>query len=392
MGAPSTAYHTTKLYHQKNGVVTAFDKAFFGDLTLHQIKDRFYLDYVFELNVGDVKLFIGGCEVDSYNYKMHKAERFGPLLVYEGKAYVLLKDAGLNTKAYIGTGIGAKLSYPAVASVLLKSAYYLSTVQAFEIKTNGGTAVNFSLPNVAAAATYNENITIPGEVGDLIEIRGKAINDEGTTYSAWQSAYIRPSFYFFKYARVDNGDGSVTFTVSLFPIAFEVNLSVVFKQAYVGSGSFTYCTVTVLAGNTTGTNTMALAGTALSYEVQSWTPPQLSDLTEIQNQGELAPKWRIKLRLQQEFENEYFLYITIMDDAGDTAILPIAVELSIYISGTTETGAYGEAFTFEDIIESDERSLILTYESGDTLTDISLSATASPPSVDGKEIVFTYET
>lgn len=392
MSAPIEAYSGKKLEFESEYPLALKLSEYSGDE-----KGLFYLDLLFIAKNGSDEGFIGAVELGSSNASMRSSSRIGKGRIKrssDGKVFILLNDAGLNTYASIGTGIGYRLTYPPVASILTKSSYYSLTNQGFEIKINGGSPTIINLPDVVANATYNEDEDIPGSLGDMIELRGFATNEEGTNYSAWQSAYIRPDEYYFRYSRVNNGDGTMTFSVVLFPIAFEVNLSVTFAQGYSGSGTISYCTVTVLAGNTTGSNNLTLLGTPLaSYSVSSYIPTALSDLTPVENNGELALKYHVHLILS-DYSSDNFaqLFIEIRDDDNSTPVnLPSPIDISLTISGDTESGFYSENIPVNGVqFDFEERELTLNYETGDTLSNVTMLATSTPLYVDGREIIFHY--
>lgn len=396
MGAPNTAYQDIildvdgDLHIAKE--LPEYLSAFGG------IEGLFYLDKLVYIDNGTVKGFVGAVRIGGANEQMHADARKSSVVIEddEGNEYVLLLDAGLNTLTLIETylGVDGRLTEPPTALVITRSAYYLDTTQSLEVKVNSGAVQTINLPDVAENGYFENNENILGSLGDYVELRGKAENDEGIKYSAWQGLYVRPEEYYFRYSRVNNGDGTMTFTVQLFPIAFEVNLSVTFAQGYSGSGTISYCTVVVLAGQTTGTNNLTLVGTPLpTYSVSSYYPTQLSDGTIVDNRGELALKYHIHLTLSDYSSNNFAaLYIEIRDDDDITPVsLPSAIDISLLISGDTQSGPYSETIPVDDVQQDfEDRELYLNYETGDTLSNVTMLATSTPPQVNGREILFTY--
>ena len=370
------------------------------------IKTIFHLDYVKEAVCEKIAgvdvvgyicgVYIGGNNIAKRNPNKLSGLRSVTRLIGDTatQEYMLLTDP-LRTYAEVLASNGNKLPYPVKINLYVRSAFYLPTDSyGFELKVNGGSVqvVNYG-SLVADGVDDSEKSLASLSMGDHVEIRAFASNEEGTNSLPWQSAYVRPDIYYFRYSRVDNGNGTVTFSVTLFPLAIEVPLSVTFRQAYVGSGSFTYCTVTIPAGQTTASNNMTLAGTPLSYIVQSWVPSELSDLTQIENHGEIAQKYRIKISLYWEDGQDYMLYFEVFDDDGTTPIaMPDYVDIAINVTGHTDSGAYGEIIGLFNINSAGDPILVtLNYEAGETLTITALAATSTPPSVAGREIVFTYQ-
>lgn len=392
MAAPSTAY-THKIPLEIFNIKDEVQLCAKLEEYENQIKQLFYLDGIVTLKNSTEVNFVGIVFVGGFNYYMRKPELIGKakLEKYVNQKFVILKDS-INTYPYLLAGMGYKLEEPPIANMTLKSAYFSDTSDyGYQLKINSGTTQTISygfLGKQLEDVGYKE---LPAVVGDFVELRGYATNDQGTVFGDWYSARVRPTNYSFRYSRVDNGNGTATYTVNVFPIPLEIALSVVFRQWYSGSGTITYLTVTVPAGQTTGSGTMTLEGSPIGYAVNNWTPIQTSDLTPINDGGEASLKYRVKLKLVQEWENEYFLYITVTDDVGAYAELPSPISINLYITGNTEFGAYGEYFTISNVWGDDERLIYLSYDATATLWNRGMSATATPTSVDGKEVVFTYE-
>lgn len=373
--------------------------------TLMQI---FHLDFVKEMpmeKAGGVEFsgLVCGVLLTEVNIQMRRAERLSGLMEAERltgfpdqRHFMILTDP-FRTYAKLLAGIGYKLSYPVKIDMYVKSNFFFETTDyGFEAKVNGGPLQVISYGPLAANAIHESQKTLDFSLGDFVEIRAYAINDEGPKYMPWQSAYVRPDEYSFRYSRVNNGDGTMTFTVQLFPLAMEVPLAITFAQGYSGSPTISYCTVTIPAGQTTASNTLTLIGSPLAlYGVSSHHPSQLSDLTPVVDNGELATKYRIHLRLSDYDDANYAqVFIEVYDDDGTTSTdLPTPINIDLRISGNTESGAYSETLTVNHVeFAFEERDLYLNYESGDTLWSVSFTATATPPILGGREIVFTYQT
>lgn len=133
MAAGSNIYANKKLTVQRDGVNNDvfYAKELDEYISLSNLKQIFYLDYVFQTGVDGENVFIGGVKENSENYYFHKSTRLSMLGMLSGvdkQEYILCNDGGLNTFAYMIMILGRyKFANYMEFSILVRSAYYDAT-------------------------------------------------------------------------------------------------------------------------------------------------------------------------------------------------------------------------------------------------------------------------
>lgn len=132
MSAPSIAYLDEELIIKKGGTTEAYQlplSNYSGN-----IKTLFYLDFIMVCDKSSTG-YIGMIEDNSslLNYKQHNPSRFGSIRAKRksnGKIYIALLDAGLNTRAYVTsqTGVTAYIGDFKVNGEFLSAFYSENTV------------------------------------------------------------------------------------------------------------------------------------------------------------------------------------------------------------------------------------------------------------------------
>lgn len=180
-GAPSTAYTTKKLPVHIPGVVK-YDSYLALKLSAYgsSIKSLFYLDLLLIGADG----FLGAIEDNptSLNYQMHNPARFSKIRIKgsDGKKYIVLNDAGLNT---LGYAPGVAWESLEIGNIQVKSSFY----SAYYVDTDSH-GFKWRIGTSGAFDTGNKGILTAG-VNSLNS--AYLIGDGGGSFRAGQTIFAK---------------------------------------------------------------------------------------------------------------------------------------------------------------------------------------------------------
>lgn len=408
MAAPSTAYldgGATTL-PIKNGSVTdelllALHLAEYG--TVAQFQQLFHVGIVLAVKKGNVEGIIASVydHAEEPAYKLHAPARRSKLCIeINGNSFRLLNDGGLNTYGPIATGNPLRLSFPLALEIVASANYYTaSSDYGFEVSVNGGAFFPVSFGFLTAGGTDQSTKAIPGvySYGMVIQWRAYNTNPEGTNYSPYVSARIRPENYRFTVLTSDNGS-TRTFTAYLYgndyqtPITLEVDLVITVRQDYQGNFPSSYVNVTIPAGQTSGSNTLAMSSASIGFIEQTHSPFQTSDSVPITYFAAIFWKVRLVRSVDPGGTIEYS-FAVFQNDGTTPATFTVDVVFNVRQFFTDMEGSTGYADAPAVTLYAGEQSTMtaiqdinLEMEPGSTLQNFEASANPNP--VDGKTIIF----
>jgi len=194
MGAPSNAYSGQKLTDHLIGV-SKQDNSLALKLSAYgsNIKTLFYLDVLLIADKSG-QTFLGAVEENGVFYPFHNPARFSKIrLSKNGIKYIVLNDAGLNTKGFSVPNNGeAVFGIGPRVTMGYRSAYWVDTDGiVLEFKKNSeSTWLSIAVKGFIAQNTESQelvafnNATTPYQPGDILNVRTQHTNAEGTYTSS----------------------------------------------------------------------------------------------------------------------------------------------------------------------------------------------------------------